>query len=59
MIPAPAVGIKTNRCKIFALIRLQVVILVDERSDEMDQCQEEGAEAGHVGQCGMRLIASY
>lgn len=56
--PCTAVGVKMNRCKIFALIRQQIVVLVDKRSDEMDQCQEKGAEADHVGQCGMRVIAS-
>lgn len=37
----------------FALIRQQIVVLIDKRSDETDQCQEQGAEAGHVGHHGM------
>lgn len=35
-----------------------MVVLLDKRSDEMDQCQEEGAEADHVSQRGLRVIAS-
>lgn len=54
----PAVGMKMNRCKIFALIRQQTVVLVDKSWGEMAQCQEEGAEAERVGQCGVRVIAN-
>lgn len=43
-----------NRHKIFALIRQQI----EKGSDEVDQCQEEGAEADPAGQDSVRLRAS-